>query len=104
MGLLFLTRLAREQLRAVGRPELAEEAVGWIGLTDDGSTLYVHLRPRQGWRGRLPGEAYVLAHADYPEVRGLAGVRVLLREARAQLLEDLPRIARWLQGREPPTS
>ena len=65
MALRFLERLLRRELADRGREELMDAAVGSIGLTDDGGTIYVHLFPRPGWPHKAQGRAYVLTWQDY---------------------------------------
>ncbi len=101
MPLPFLERELRRELAARGREELMDAAVGRIGLTDDGGTIYVHLFPRRGWPHRTQGRAYVLAWQDYaadPSQR-LDCYRWLMREARLNLLDHADDIVRWLEGR-----
>ena len=99
MALRGLTNAARRELIRQGRDDLAVKAVGHIGLTFDGATLYVHLFPRQTWRKRMLGEAFVLAHADLIDLPwGLPGIRALLSEARTSLDESGPAMARWLEN------
>ena len=101
MALRFLERLLRRELAERGREELMEAAVGRIGLTDDGGTIYVHLFPREGWPHRAQGRAYVLAWQDYAQEEGqrLACYRWLLGEAKLDLLHHVDDIVRWLEGR-----
>ena len=84
-----------------GREDLAEVAVGSIGLTDDGGTIYVHLHPKEGWPHRARGRAFVLAWEDY--VPGGSSrtscYRWLVGEARRSLGENAEKIIRWLDGR-----
>ena len=77
-----------------------DAAVGSIGLTDDGGTIYVHLHPRPGWAGRARGSAFVLAWEDYtPEGSGrMYCYRWLMSEARRSLHENADKIIRWLEG------
>ncbi len=100
MALRFLERELRRELAGLGREELMDAAVGGIGLTDDGSTIYVHLFPREGSaRGR--GRAFVLAWQDYagdPSQR-LDCYRWLMREAGLNLRDNVGKIVRWLEGR-----
>ena len=49
MALRFLERRLRRLLAERGREELADVAVGSVGFTDDGGTIYVHLQPKEGW-------------------------------------------------------
>lgn len=95
MALPFLERRLGEALIAAGRGELAA-AVDRIGLTDDGKSVYVHLQTRPGWAARRPGEAYVLCHADYPDIHGLAEYRWMMGESTLAIDEELARIIRWL--------
>lgn len=76
-------------------------AFGGIGFTDDGSTIYVHLFPRPGWRGPAEGRAFVLAWEDYaPDgTSRLACFRWLVEEARVSLAENVEKIVRWLDGK-----
>ena len=60
MGLRFLERELRRELAQLGREELMDAAVGGIGLTDDGGTIYVHLFPKEG-SAKARGRAFVLA-------------------------------------------
>jgi hypothetical protein len=91
----FLERRLRQNLDAAGRPELGD-AIGRIGLTDDGKTVYVHLQTSPAWKKRQPGEAYLLCHADYPDIKGLADYRWLVRESKLELDQEIARIIRWL--------
>jgi hypothetical protein len=95
VALPFLEHHLKQALTAAGRPELAG-AVGRVGLTDDGKSIYVHLQARPGWHGRRPGEAYLLCHADYPDIRGLHDYRWLVNESKLEIDQELPRIIRWL--------
>ena len=96
MSLPFLERRLKQALAGAGRPEL-QDAIGRIGLTDDGkSSIYVHLQARPGWPGRRPGEAYLLCHIDYPDIHGLPSYRWLIQESRLEIDQELPRIIRWL--------
>ncbi len=100
MALLFLERELRRGLAGQGREDLMDTAVGGIGLTDDGSTIYVHLFPKEGSaRGR--GRAFVLAWQDYAEdpSQRLDCYRWLMREARLNLRDNVGKIVRWLEGR-----
>ncbi len=94
-----LERELRERLRSAGRLDLAEQAVERVGITDDGSTRYVHIFVRPDWRGYRPGDVYPLAFADYPDLRTLAQWRVFVDEARLLLNDDFNRIVQWLDGR-----
>lgn len=95
MALPFLEKRLSDALVAGGRAELAE-AVGRIGLTDDGKSVYVHLQTRPGWTPRRSGEAYVLCHADYPDIHGLAEYRWMMGESKLAIDEETVRIIRWL--------
>ena len=101
MVLRFLERELREELVARGREELMEVAVGRIGLTDDGGTIYVHLFPREDWPRRAKGRAYVLAWQEYAEdpSQRLNCYRWLIGEAKVNLLDHVDDIVRWLEGR-----
>ncbi len=99
MALLFLERHLRAELAGLGRPDLAQRAVGRVDLTDDGSTIYVHLFPRPGWPHKHPRQAYVLAWAEHEEIEGLAGFRRLIEEARLSIGDNAASIARWLERR-----
>jgi hypothetical protein len=101
MALRFLEYELRQLLKENGHEELAETAVGAIGFTDDGSTIYVHVLPKAGWPHRAQGRAFVLAWEDYtPEGSGrMHCYRWLVNEARTSLRENADRIARWLEGR-----
>lgn len=101
MALRFLEHELRRLLEELGRDELAEAAVGSVGFTDDGGTIYVHLQPKAGWPHRAQGRAFVLAWEDYaPEGSGrMHCYRWLVNEARTSLRENAEQIARWLEGR-----
>ena len=101
MALRFLEHELRRLLEEVGREELAEAAVGSVGFTDDGGTIYVHLLPKAGWPHRAQGRAFVLAWEDYaPDGSGrMHCYRWLVNEARTSLHENAEQIARWLEGR-----
>ena len=73
--------------------------LGRVGWTDDGGTVYVHLFPAPGWEVVRPGDAFVLASADYAALRTCAGIRALLEEARLYAEDELEKVLRWLQGR-----
>ncbi|MCH8814762.1 MAG: hypothetical protein IH957_06635, partial [Chloroflexi bacterium] len=49
MALRFLERELKQLLSDRGSAELGEAAIGSVGFTDDGATIYVHLHPKQGW-------------------------------------------------------
>ena len=99
MALAFLERQLRDELDRLGRHDLAEAAAGRITLTDDGSTVYLHLFPRAGWPHKHPGQAFVLAWADYEDIFELAGFRELVRMGRLAIRDNGEQIARWLEGR-----
>ena len=99
MALRFLERQLRRELAELGREEIMEAAVGSIGLTDDGGTIYVHLFPKVG-SAKAQGRAYVLAWQDYTEEgQRLACYRWLMGEAKLNLLHHGGEIVRWLEGR-----
>ena len=100
MALRFLERVLRRELAGLGREELMDTAVGGIGLTDDGSTIYVHVFPRYG-SARAQGRAFVLAWQDYAEdpTQRLDCYRWLMREAGLNLRDNVGKIVRWLEGR-----
>jgi hypothetical protein len=97
MALRFLER----RLRRLLGEELADVAVGSVGFTDDGGTIYVHLQPEEGWPGRAQGRAFVLAWEDYaPEGSDVNYCyRWLVREAKRAMGENVDEIIRWLEGR-----
>ncbi len=100
MALRFLGRQLENELARLGREELMETAVGGIGLTDDGGTIYVHLFPREG-SAKAQGRAFVLAWQDYaadPSQR-LDCYRWLIGEAKLNLRDNVTKIERWLEGR-----
>ncbi len=101
MALKFLEAHLRRELTRLGREELMDAAVGSIGLTDDGSTIYVHLFPRPGWPYKVQGQAFVLAWQDYTEDRSqrLECYRWLIGEARLSLLQNGEDVVRWLDRR-----
>lgn len=101
MALRFLEHELGRLLAELGRADLAEAALGSVGFTDDGGTIYVHLLPRAGWPHRAQGRAFVLAWEDYaPEGSGrMHCYRWLIKEARTSLRENAQQIARWLEGR-----
>ncbi len=101
MALRFLEREVRLLLSGSGRADLAEAAIGDVGFTDDGGTIYVHLHPRRGWPGRAQGRVFVLAWEDYVPAGGnrLHCYRWLVSEARRSIAENAEKIALWLEGR-----
>ncbi len=100
MALPFLERELRRELAQLGREDLMDAAVGRIGLTDDGATIYVHLLPGQG-SARVQGQAFVLTWQDYTEdpSQRLDCYRWLIGEAKLNLHENIAEIVRWLEGR-----
>jgi hypothetical protein len=101
MALRFLERRLGRALAQRCREDLVDAAVGSVGLTDDGGTIYVHLTPREGWPHRAQGRAFVLAWEDYEPDSGrrLECYRHLVREAKLSLRDNMDRIVRWLEGR-----
>lgn len=101
MALRFLERRLRRLLAERGREELADVAVGSVGFTDDGGTVYVHLQPAEGWPGRAQGRAYVLAWEDYAPEGSETNYcyRWLVREAKRAMDENVDEMIRWLEGR-----
>lgn len=101
MALRFLERELGRALAGLGRGDLIDRAVGSVELTDDGETVYVHLLPKKGWRGRAQGRAYVLAWEDYaPEGSNrMYCYRWLVGEARRSIGENGEKIVRWLEGK-----
>ncbi len=99
MALPFLERELRRELAKLGREELMEAAVSGIGLTDDGSTIYVHLFPKEG-SAKAQGRAFVLAWQDYAEdpSQRLDCYRWLIGEAKLDLRDNVGKIVRWLEG------
>jgi hypothetical protein len=100
MALRFLERELRRELAQLGREDLIDAAVGSIGLTDDGGTIYVHLFPGEG-SAKARGRAFVLAWQDYAEDprQRLSCYRWLANEAKLSLRDNVAQIARWLEGR-----
>jgi hypothetical protein len=100
MALRFLEWELRRELARVGCEGLMESAVGSVGLTDDGATIYVHLFPSAG-SAKAPGQAFVLAWHDYAEdaSQRLDCYRWLIGEAKLALRDNAAEIARWLEGR-----
>ncbi len=94
-----IDRELRRRLHAAGRDGLAERALDRVALTDDGSTIYVHIFMRPDWPHFRAGDAYPLAFADHPELQTLAQWRSFLREAHLLLRDDFGRIVQWLEGR-----
>ena len=84
------------------RPAPAMDGVQLIELkrfTDDGGTIYVHVMARANWPAVRPGDALVLANADYPDLQTLVQWRDFLEDARLYLHDELGRVVRWLEGR-----
>jgi hypothetical protein len=98
MSLRRIERELRQAVRLSGRPHL-EAGLRRVGFTDDGGTVYVHVFAREDWTLVRPGDAFVLAHADYPELRTCAGMRALLEEARLYLHDETEKVLRWLEGK-----
>jgi Arc/MetJ family transcription regulator len=99
MSLRRIERELREALRRAGRADLDERALAGVRFTDDGGTIYVHVMARPDWPAVPPGDALVLANADYPDLRTCGQWREFLEEARLYLHDELPRVVRWLEGR-----
>ncbi len=100
MALRFLEAQLRRELAQLGREDLMDTAVGSIGLTDDGGTIYVHLFPKEG-SAKAQGRAFVLAWQDYAQdpSQRLACYRWLIGEAKLNLRDSTGKIVRWLEGR-----
>jgi hypothetical protein len=100
MPLAFLERELRRQLAEAGRDDLSEDALGAVGLTDDGGTIYVHVFPKDG-SAKAQGRAFVLAWQDYALDRSqrLDCYRWLINEARLNMRDNIATITRWLEGR-----
>ncbi|KKK55528.1 hypothetical protein LCGC14_3073650 [marine sediment metagenome] len=100
MALRFLEAQLRRELAQLGREDLMDTAVGSIGLTDDGGTIYVHLFPKEG-SAKAQGRAFVLAWQDYAQdpCQRLACYRWLIGEAKLDLRDSTGKIVRWLEGR-----
>ena len=100
MALRFLEAQLGRELARLGREELMATAVGGIGLTDDGGTIYVHLFPKKG-SAKAQGRAFVLAWQDYARdpTQRLDCYRWLIGEARLNLRDSIEKIVRWLEGR-----
>jgi hypothetical protein len=101
MALRFLEHELGRLLQAIGREDLADAALGSVGFTDDGGSIYVHILPKPGWPHRAQGRAFVLAWEDYvPEgSERMPCYRWLVKEARTSLGENAGQIARWLEGK-----
>jgi hypothetical protein len=94
-----IARVLRRRLVQAGRRELATDAVDRVRLTDDGTTIYIHIFMRPSWPRFRQGDAYPLAFADHPELATLAQWRAFHEEGRLLLEDDFDRIVRWLDGR-----
>jgi len=96
MALPFLERELRELLADQGCEDLMNAAVGGIGLTDDGGTIYLHLFAKD-----RTGRAFVLAWEDYtpPGSSRMHCYRWLMTEARTSMRENVDKIVRWLEGK-----
>jgi hypothetical protein len=68
-------------------------------FTDDGGTIYVHVMARPEWANVRPGDALVLANADYPDLQTCRQWREFLEDARLYLHDEFARVVRWLDGR-----
>ncbi len=101
MTLRFLEGELQRLLADRGRDDLANKAVGSVAFTDDGSTIYVHLLPKEDWPHKAQGRAFVLAWEDYvPQgASRMYCYRWLVGEARESIRDDIDMIARWLEGR-----
>ena len=98
MSLRRIERELRQAIRLSSRPHL-EAGLRRVGFTDDGGTIYVHVFARGDWPLVRPGDAFVLAHADYPDLRTCAGMRELLEEALLYLYDETEKVLRWLEGK-----
>jgi hypothetical protein len=100
MSLAFLERELRRGLAEAGHAALAESALGGVGLTDDGGTIYVHVFPKEG-SAKARGRAFVLAWQDYAadSSQRLDCYRWLVGEAKLNMRDNVREIARWLEGR-----
>jgi hypothetical protein len=99
LSLRRLTHELRELLAESGRSDLSKSALDRVGFTDDGTTLYVHILPKAGWKRLGTGRAYVLAFAGKDDLASLAEMRLLLREASMRQYDDIDAIIRWFDGR-----
>jgi hypothetical protein len=93
-----IERVLREKLRARGLEAPATRALDRVRLTDDGSTIYVHVFMRPGWHAYRDGDAFPLAFASHEDLADLAAWRDFLREARLSLDDNFEQIVRWLEG------
>ena len=99
MSLRRIERELRRTLRQVGRDDLVTHALDGVRFTDDGGTIYVHVMARPDWAPVRPGDALVLANADYPDLQTCAAWREFLEEARLYLHDEFNRVVRWFDGR-----
>ena len=107
-----IDRELRRRLDAAGRRDLAARAVDHVGLTDDGSTVYVHIFMRPAWRHFRPGDVilrqgeigdqfYIIESGEVEILReepGKADQRLGIRSAGTSfgeiaLLKGVPRTA-----------
>jgi hypothetical protein len=98
VSLRRIERELRQAIRRSSRPHL-ETGLRNVGFTDDGGTIYVHAFAREDWPLVRPGDAFVLAHADYPDLRTCAGMRTLIEEARLYMEDETEKVLRWLEGK-----
>src|SRR5262245_5632868 len=91
-----IERALREKLHGRGLYSLDRDALDGVRLTDDGSTIYMHVFMRPSWHRYREGDAYPLAFGERSDLRSLAAWRAFLREARLSLDDDFDRIVRWL--------
>ena len=98
MSLRRIERELREAIRRSARTDL-EAGLDRVGWTDDGGTVYVHIFARDDWGAVRPGDAFVLANEDHPDLRTCAAIRKLLEEARLYLHDETEKVLRWLEGR-----
>ena len=98
MSLRRIERELRQAIRRSERPDL-EHGLERVGWTDDGGTVYVHVFAREEWTAVRPGDALVLANADYADLRTCGAMRDLLEEARLYLHDEIEKVLRWLDGR-----
>jgi hypothetical protein len=95
-----LRRIERE-IRALLRDHRPDLLAGFdrVGWTDDGGTIYVHLFAAPDWLHVRAGDAFVLAHADYPDLQRCSGMRALVEEARLYMHDEVDKVFRWLEGK-----
>lgn len=99
MSLRRIERELRRGLQRAGRADLLARALDGVRFTDDGGTIYVHVFARADWPAVRPGDALVLANADYPDLHTCGQWRAFLEEARLYLHDEFDRVIRWLDGR-----